>query len=94
MKASFPFLWVLPVWGGVAGAYFLAAYSYLWRKTGTNMWKVWWQTNTDNLKTERRFAVEIRRFPRLHFLFQVIKWGTLAAAIGYLTCVFVYLSQR
>lgn len=92
MKASFPFFWVLPVWGGVAGAYFLAAYSYLWRKTGTNMWKAWWQADTDNLKTERRFAVEIRRFPRWYFLYQLIKWGTLAVAIGYLTSVFVYLT--
>ena len=94
MKTGIPFLWVIPVWAGVASAYFLAAYSFLWRKTGVNMWKVWWQTSTDNLKTERRFVVEIRRFPRWHFVYQVIKWGTLAVAIGYLAYVFVYLSRR
>ena len=93
MRASFPYLWVLPVWGGVAGVYFLAAYTYLWKKAGVNMWRVWWQT-TDNLKTERRFAVEIQRFRGWHFLYQVVKWGTLAVAIGYLVCVFIYLARR
>jgi hypothetical protein len=85
---------VLPVWAGVASIYFLAAYFFLWRKTGVNLWKVWWQSSTDNAKTERRFAEEIRRFPQWHFVYQAIKWGTLAVVIGYLIWVFVYLSRR
>jgi len=91
VNTSIPFLWVLPVWGGVTGAYFLAAYSYLWKKTGVNMWKVWWQANTNDLKTERRFATEIRKFPRWSFAYQVIKWGTLVVCIGHLAWVFFYL---
>jgi hypothetical protein len=93
MTTKIPFLWVIPVWAGIASVYFLAAYSFLWRKTGVNMWRVWSQT-TDNLKTERRFAVEIRKFPRWHFGYQLVKWGTLAVAIGYLACVFLFLSRR
>jgi hypothetical protein len=58
------------------------------------MWKVWWQTNTNNLKTERRFAAEIRRFPLWHFAYQAIKWGTLAVAIGSLACLFLFFSRR
>ena len=94
VKTSFTFLWVLPVWGGVAGAYFLAAYVYLWKKARINLWKIWWQTNTDNLKTERRFAAQIRKFPRWNLLYQLVKWGSLAVVVGYLACVFVYLSRR
>ena len=94
MNTKIPFLWVLPVWAGVAGVYFLAAYSFLWRKTGVNMWKEWWQTDTNNLKTEGRFAAEIRRFPLWHLAYQVIKWGTLAVAVGYLASVFLFFSRR
>ena len=94
MTPSFPFLWVLPTWGGISGVYFLAAYVYLWRKAGVNMWRVWWQSNTDNLKTERRFAVEIRRFPAWHFWYQVVKWGTLLVVVSYLALVFIYLTRR
>jgi hypothetical protein len=93
MTTKIPFLWVIPAWAGIASVYFLAAYSFLWRKTGVNIWRVWWQT-TDNLKTERRFAVEIRKFPRWNFGYQLVKWGTLAVAIGYLACVFLFLSRR
>jgi hypothetical protein len=93
MKTSIPFLWVLPFWGGVGAAYFIAAYCYLWRKTGVKMWKVWWQTNASNLKTERRFAEEIRRFPRWNFAYQMVKWGTLSVAIGYLIFVLIYVSH-
>src|SRR5258708_6218552 len=94
VNTKIPFFWVVPTWAGVASVYFLAAYAFLWRKTGVNMWKVWRQTSTDNLKTERRFAEEIRRFPQWHFAYQVIKWGTLAVVLGYLTCVFVFLSRQ
>jgi hypothetical protein len=93
MNSSFHFLWVLPTWGAIAGAYFIAAYFYLWRKAGVNMWRVWWQT-TDNLKTERRFAVEIRRFPAWHFGYQIVKWGTLLVVVSYLALVFIYLARQ
>jgi hypothetical protein len=79
--------------GGIVGVYFLAAYAYLWKKAGVNMWRVWWQT-TGNLKTERRFAVEIRRFPRWHLGYQTVKWGTLPVVIGYITSIFIYVSHR
>jgi hypothetical protein len=69
-------------WGCVAGFFFLIAEVYIWRKTKVNMWKVWWQTDTSNIKTERRFAQEIKQFPRLNFLYQVIKWTTPIVALG------------
>ena len=92
MNSSFHFLWVLPTWGAVAGVYFVAAYFYLWRKTGVNMWRVRWETS--NLKAERRFAIEIRRFPAWHFGYQVLKWGTLLVVVGYLALIFIYLTRR
>jgi hypothetical protein len=85
---------VLPVWGGVTEVYFLAAEIYLWKKTGINIWKIWWQTNADNLKTERRFAEEIRKFPEWNFGYQTIKWGTLPVVIGYFIAIFAYVSQK
>jgi hypothetical protein len=94
MNTKIPFLWVLPVWGAVAGLYFLAAYSFLWRRTGVNLWKVWWQTGTDNLKTEHRFATEIRQFPRWYLAYQIIKWSTLVVVVGYLVSVFLFLSRQ
>lgn len=94
MTPSFPFLWVLPTWGVVAGVYFIAACFYLWRKAGVNMWVVWWQANIDNLMSERRFALEIRRFPAWHFGYQVVKWGTLLVVVGYFVLVFIYLTGR
>ena len=45
----------------------------------------------DNLKTERRFAVEIQRFPAWHFGYQVVKWGTLLVVVSYLALVFILL---
>src|SRR5688572_11900680 len=39
------------------------------KRTWSN--RVWWQTSTNNLKTERRFAVEIRKFPRWNFVYHV-----------------------
>lgn len=93
MRASFPYLWVLPAWGGISGVYFLAAYAFLWKKSGVNMWRVWWQT-TDNLKTERRFAVEIRRFPGWYLGYQTVKWGTLPVVIGYIISNFIYILHR
>ena len=94
MNTKIPFLWVILAWAGVASIYFLAAYSFLWQKTGLNMWSVWWQSNADNLKSERRFADEIRKFPCWHFGYQFVKWGTLVLALAYLTRVFFFLSQR
>jgi hypothetical protein len=94
MSSKIPFFWVLPVWAGVASAYFVAADFFLWRKTGLNMWKVWWETNASNLKTERRFAAEIRKFPLWHFAYQVFKWGTLAVIMGYFASVFLFLTRR
>ena len=67
---------VLFGWCCLVSIYFLIAEVYLWRMTGVNMWKVWWQTNTSSLKTERRFAQEIKQFPRLNLLYQAIKWIT------------------
>jgi hypothetical protein len=64
MQASFPFLWVIPSWCVICSAYFLCACYLLWKKIGVNMWTIWWQTRTNNLQTERRFADEIRRFPK------------------------------
>ena len=40
MNTSIPFRRVIPVWGGVCGAYFLAAAYYRWTKSGINMWKI------------------------------------------------------
>jgi hypothetical protein len=94
MSSSFHYLWVLPTWGAVASVYFIAADVYLWRKAGVNMWRVWWETRTDNLKTERRFAVEIRKFPAWHFGYQVVKWGTLLVVVSYLALVFIFLIRR
>jgi hypothetical protein len=94
VKTSIPFLWVILFWAGLGSAYFLAAFFYLWKKTGINMWKIWWLTNADNLKTERRFADEIRRFRGWNFAYQAVKWGTLAVFIGHLIGVFIYLSRR
>jgi hypothetical protein len=93
MRASFPYLWVLPLWGGILGVYFLAAEIYLWKKTGINMWKDRWKTG-DNLKTERRFAEEIRKFPKWHLGYQTVKWGTLPVVIGYIISIFIYVSHR
>jgi len=94
VKNPIPFYWLLPLWAALGSAYFLAAYCYLWKKTGVNMWKIWWKTNANNLKTERRFADEIRQFPKWHVAYQMIKWGTLVVCIGYLGCIFLYLSRR
>ena len=92
MKVSFPYLWVLPVWSGILCVYFLGAYFYLWKKTGINMWKVRWKMG--NLKFERYFAEEIRRFPIWFFCYQTVKWGTLAVIIGYIISIFTYVSHR
>jgi len=93
MSTSFPYLWVIPVWSVILSVYFLAAYLFLWKKTGINMWKVRWKTD-GNLKTERRFAKEIRRFPGWHVVYQIVKWGTLAVFIGYIISIFIYVSHR
>ena len=93
MRASFPYLWVIPVWSVILSVYFLAAYLFLWKKTGINMWKVRWKTD-GNLKTERRFAQEIRRFPGWHIAYQIVKWGTLPVIIGYFISIFIYVSHR
>src|SRR5258707_15438019 len=71
MRASFPFLWVLPLWGAIAGIYFAVAYVYLWRKARVNMWKVWCKMSGDNLRTERRFPEGMRRFPKMNVGYQV-----------------------
>lgn len=94
MRATFPFLWVLPLWGAIAGVYFAAAYAYLWRKAHVNMWKVWWKVSGDNLKTERRFAEEVRKFPKLNVGYQLVKWCTPAVCLGYLALVFIYLLRK
>jgi len=94
MKANLPFLWVVPAWCGIGSGYLMAACFYLWKMTGVNMWKVWWQTNASHLKTEHRFAEEVRKFPRWHFGYQMVKWGTFGVIIGYLVCVFLYVSRR
>ena len=79
---------VLFLWGIVSGIYFAGAYFYIWKKTGVNLWKFWWSSRCDNLKTERKFAEEIRKFPKLNIGYQFIKWGTLAVVLGYLVYVF------
>ena len=94
MRASFPFLWILPLWGAIAGIYFAVAYVYLWRKARVNMWKVWCKVSGDNLRAEWRFAEEVRRFPKLNVGYQLVKWCTPAVCLGYLALVFIYLLRR
>jgi hypothetical protein len=93
VNAKFPFFWVIPTWAAVTIAYFLAAEIYLWKKTGVNLWKIWWQNDANSLMTERRFAEEIRKFPRWNVGYEFVKWGTPVVLIGYLASIFVFLSQ-
>jgi len=83
---------ILFLWGIIGAAYFATAYFYIWRKTGVNLWKFWRSSNCDNLKTERKFAEEIRKFQKLNVGYQFIKWGTLVVVLGYLLYVFVKLT--
>ena len=94
MNFGWPYLWVLPVWGLLGNIYFVCAGVYLWKRTGLNMMKVWMLANTDSLTTERRFAAEIRMFPKWNFGYQVYKWGTLAVIVGYLTSFFYHIWPR
>ena len=82
---------IILLWGIVGAIYFATAYFYVWKKTGVNLWKFWWKTNCDNLKTERRFAEEIRQFPKLNVGYQIIKWGTLVVVVSYLVYVTLHL---
>jgi hypothetical protein len=92
--SDIPFFWVIPFWAGVGAVYFIAAECYLWKKTGVNLRKFWWKNSGDNLKTERRFADEIRKFPQWGFACQTIKWETPVVVIGYIVSVFVCASRR
>ncbi|MBN1268741.1 MAG: hypothetical protein JXB04_04075 [Kiritimatiellae bacterium] len=76
------------------GIYFLFAEIYIWRKTGVNMWKVWWRTNTDSIKTERRFAEEVKQFQKLNLLYRVIKWTTPAIMIACLVLAYFAVLRR
>ena len=78
----------------MASVYFLVACIFLRRRSKVNLWKIWWQTGADTLKTERRFADEIRKFPVLHLGYGIIKWGTLVVVSGYLATVFLFLIRR
>ena len=82
---------ILLLWGLVGSVYFTTAFSYVLKKSGVNLWKVWWETGCNNLKTERRFAEEIRKFPKLNVGYQVIKWGTLVVPVSYLVYVTLHL---
>jgi hypothetical protein len=84
---------ILIFWGFAGAVYFATAYFYVWKKTGVNLWKFWWTTNGDNLKTERRFAEEIRQFPKLNVGYQIIKWGTLVVVVGCLVYVILHLCR-
>jgi hypothetical protein len=90
MIATIKFFWVIPAWATVTGIYFMAAYLFLWRKAGVNMWKVWWQSDLSNGITERRFAKEISRFRLWNFAYQIVKWVTIGVFVGYIAYLFVY----
>ena len=47
---------ILAGWGCLVGLFFLIAEVKIWKETGINVWNVWWQTDTDSIKTERRFS--------------------------------------
>jgi hypothetical protein len=92
-STSSPLFWLIPVWAAVASIYYVTACSFLLRKTGVNIWETW-RATTDNLKTERRFAVEIQRLPAWHIGYLAVKWGTLVIVIVYLAGIFVFLSRK
>ncbi len=79
--------WALPVWGLILGVFFLVTMTYVGKKTGTNFLRFWWQSGTDNIKTERRFGDEIRAFPVLNALYQFLKWGTPVVVIVTVTAL-------
>ena len=83
---------ILFLWGIISAMYFATANFYIWKKTGINLWKFWWNSNGDNLKTERKFAEQIRQFQKLNIGYQFIKWGTLVVVLGYLLYVFIKLA--
>jgi len=81
---------VFSMWGAIGAVYFTVAYVHILRKSGVNLWKVWWNTRGNNIKTERRFAEEIRSFPVLNAVYQVYKWSTLVVLLG--TFVYIFLT--
>ena len=68
--------WPILVWGVLAGAFFIVAFVYVGKKTGTSFVRLWWQFRTDSIKTERKFGEEVRAFPVLSTFYQFFKWGT------------------
>lgn len=95
MKVSdLPFFWVLPSWGVVMATYFNAAWFYLWKKTGVNMWSISWAMSFNNIKIEKRFAEEIRNFPKLNAGYQLVKWGSPILLVGYITWIMIWIFKR
>ncbi len=65
---------IFAIWGALVGVFFLCAQTYVYRHTGVNFWRLWWRKG--NIGTERRFAEEVRKFPRLNAGYQAVKWST------------------
>jgi len=73
---------ILVGWACLGSIFFMGSWIYIWRKSGVSLWKEWWRTNMNSIKIERRFAVEVKQFPVLNFLYHMIKWGTLLVGLA------------
>jgi hypothetical protein len=89
-----PFFWVLPSWSAFIAICFNAASFYLWKKTGVNMWKFSWSVSFDNIKIEKRFSEELRKFPNLKIVYEALKWGSAIVVLGCLVWVFAWPWRR
>jgi len=77
------------VWGVTLSVYLLFTKVYILKKTGINLWKVWWKTGMNNLETERCFAKIIKEFQTLNILYQILKWSTPVVILEYMAYEFI-----